>query len=121
MTRFNLDEGNRGEDIACEYLLSKGFVIIERNFRLKGGEIDIIATKDSTLIFIEVKTRTTLKFGTGLEAITSWKLKALVKSANFYKITHKNLPESMRIDVISLVLDHAGGVKSLEHIENITL
>ena len=120
MSRAKIDEGNRGEDIACDYLKNHGFKIIERNFRLKGGEIDIVATRDNILVFIEVKTRTSSRFGTGFEAITSWKLKALTKSAQFYKITHKDLPDAMRIDAISIVLDYDGTVEKFEHIESVT-
>lgn len=115
-----LDEGNRGEEIAAEYLKAHGFDIIERNFRIRGGEIDIIAIKDNTLIFIEVKTRTSSQFGTGFEAITPWKLKALIKSAQFYKHSHSNLPEAMRIDAVAVMLDLENNLKSIEHMENIS-
>ena len=98
-----------GEDKACEYLRKLGFKIIERNFRKGYGEIDIVAieeTKDGkVLVFIEVKTRTSNQFGTPLEGITYWKLKSLIKMAQFYKITHRNLPESLRIDAISVTLN----------------
>lgn len=135
MSRVKLDEGDRGESLACEYLKTKGFDIIDRNFRLKGGEIDIIAIDPSThstgsgqarsgpngiLVFIEVKTRTSYQFGTGFEAITPWKLKALIKSAHFYKVTHRGLPDAMRIDAISVVLDAEGRIEQFEHMENIT-
>ncbi len=120
MFKRKLDEGNSGEDIAAEYLKDNGFAIIERNFRIRGGEIDIIATKNNILIFVEVKTRTSTQFGTGFEAITPWKLTALIKSAQFYKVTHKNLPEEMRIDAISVLLASDNSLKNLEHMENIT-
>lgn len=127
MSKVNIDEGNRGEEMACEYLQSKGYKIIDRNFRLKGGEIDIVAVDPSTssgpngtLVFVEVKTRTSYKYGTGFEAITSWKLKALIRSANFYKISHKNLPDQMRIDAVSILLDSDGTCELFEHMENIS-
>lgn len=120
MFKRKLDEGNKGEDIAAEYLKDNGFVIIERNFRIRGGEIDIIATKDNILVFVEVKTRTSTQFGTGFEAITPWKLKALIKASQFFKMSHKNLPDQMRIDAISVLLTRDDSLKNLEHMENIT-
>lgn len=99
-----------GEDKACEYLKKLGFKIIERNFRKGYGEIDIIAVDPSTssaqvLAFIEVKTRTSDQYGSPLEAINYWKLKSLIKTAQYYKMTHKNLPESLRIDAVSVILN----------------
>ena len=120
MFKRKLDEGNRGEDIAAKFLADKGYKIIGRNFRIRGGEIDIIAIDNDTLVFIEVKTRTSNKFGTGLEAITYWKLKALIKSAEFYKLQHKNLPELMRIDAVIVMLDSFHEFDSIELVKNIS-
>ncbi|MDP2638450.1 MAG: YraN family protein [Candidatus Levybacteria bacterium] len=93
-----------GEDKACEYLKTLGFKILERNYRKTYGEIDIIALDNDVLSFIEVKTRTSNQFGTPLEAITYWKLKSLIKTAQYYKMTKPNLPESLRIDAVSVLL-----------------
>ncbi|EKD86098.1 MAG: hypothetical protein ACD_37C00477G0001 [uncultured bacterium] len=110
----------RGEDIASKFLKEKGYKIIERNFRKGYGEIDIIAVKDKTLVFIEVKTRTSNLYGTPLEAITYFKLKTLVKTAEFYKVLNPKLPEALRIDAVSVLLDNLGNVSNIEHMENIT-
>lgn len=113
-----------GEDKACEFLQKQGFKIIERNFRKGYGEIDIVAieeTKDGkVLVFVEVKTRTSNKFGTPLEAINYWKLRELIKTSQFYKMTHKNLPESLRIDAISVTLFNANEVETIELTKNIS-
>ncbi len=119
MSRFLKDEGDEGERLAAEFLSKKGYKIIERNFRIRGGEIDIIAIHDNTLVFIEVKTRSSNKFGTPLESITPWKLKALIRTAQFYKIKHKNLPEGMRVDAVTVEYDYSGK-PLIEHVENIT-
>lgn len=113
-----------GEDKACEYLKKLGFKIIERNFRKGYGEIDIIAVDPSTssaqvLVFIEVKTRTSDQYGSPLEAINYWKLKSLIKTAQYYKMTHKNLPESLRIDAVSVILN-GNNVESIKLTRNIT-
>lgn len=114
-----------GEDKACEYLKKNGFKIIGRNFRKGYGEIDIIAidssnSKEKTLVFIEVKTRKSNSFGSPLEAITPWKLKSLIRTAQFYKLIHPNLPTAMRIDAVSVSLSSNNEVENIEHIKNIS-
>lgn len=114
----------RGENIATQFLQKKGYKILERNFRKQYGEIDIVAidtTKEQKiLVFIEVKTRTSSQFGTPFEAITPWKLRSLIKTAQFYKLTHKNLLESLRIDGLSVQLSSDGTIETIEHAENIS-
>lgn len=113
-----------GEDKACEYLKKLGFKILERNFRKGYGEIDIVAIEETKkdgkiLVFIEVKTRTSSQFGNPLEAITYWKLKSLIKTAQYYKMTHKNLPDALRIDAVSVVLS-GNEVQNIEFTKNIS-
>lgn len=119
--RISNPTAQKGEKIARDYLLKKGYKIIDRNFRKGYGEIDIIAIKNNILVFVEVKTRTTNQFGTPLEQISYFKLKSLVKTAEFYRILNPKLPESMRIDAISVMLDNFGEVSNIEHIENISM
>ena len=115
--------GKLGEDLATEYLRKHHFRIVERNFHAKGGEIDIItidsSEKEPVLCFIEVKTRTSALFGTPFEAITPWKLQFIEKTAIYYTILHKNLPKSLRIDAISVILDKNNKVKEIEYMKNI--
>lgn len=108
-----------GEDIASKYLEKKGYRIIERNFRKGYGEIDIITTKSNVLVFVEVKTRTSNKYGTPAEAITYPKLKSLIRTAEFYKTINPKLPDHMRIDAILVTLNNNSF--ELEHLENITV
>lgn len=109
-----------GEELACEYLVRKGYKIIERNFRKKYQEIDIIAISDSTLVFIEVKTRRSDSFGSPFESITPWKLKHLVRLAQYYKQLHTSLSDYMRIDAIGIILSPNNKLENLEHLENIS-
>ena len=109
-----------GEDLACMYLIRKGYKIIERNFRKKYQEIDIIATGNSSLVFVEVKTRRSNAFGSPFEGITPWKLGHLVGLAQFYKQLHPSLPDYLRIDAIGILLSTNNKVEKLEHIENIS-
>lgn len=120
---YNISAGSNGESLATQYLLKKGYKILQRNFKARYGEIDIVAIdssqKESVLVFIEVKTRSSSQFGTPLEAITSWKLRSVIKTAEFYKLTHRNLPESLRIDAVSVLVNTDGSSK-IDHIENIS-
>lgn len=115
--------GKKGEDLAVEFLRKKGWKILERNYRKQYGEIDIISIdttkREPVLTFIEVKTRTSTQFGTPLEAITSWKLKLLLKTIQIYIHKHSSLPQRLRIDAIGVLLDKKGDVKSIDHLENI--
>ncbi len=110
----------KGENIAVAHLQKNGYSIIERNFRKGYGEIDIVALEKDTLVFIEVKTRTSTQFGSPLEAITPWKLRTLIKTAQFYKLTHSKLPESLRIDAVSVVLTSFGDINAIEIVKNIS-
>ena len=109
-----------GEEFAASFLRKKGYKIIERNFRKGYGEIDIIALKNKILIFVEVKTRISINFGTPFESITPWKLRSLIKTAQFYKSLHPPLPQSLRIDAVSVKLSHDNSVETIELLENIS-
>lgn len=80
----NTGTGNKGEDIACWYLKKQGYKILERNYRIRGGEIDIVARDKDFLVFVEVKTRYSHEYGSPAEAMTPWKIKYLLKTARFY-------------------------------------
>jgi len=120
----NQNIGKIGEEIAAKFLEKNKFKIIERNFKKRYGEIDIIAVdsteKNSVLVFIEVKTRTSGEYGSPLEAITYWKLKSLIKAAQYYKLTHRNLPDGLRIDAVSVRIGQNGDMENIEHVKNIT-
>ncbi len=109
-----------GEDIAVDYLKKKGYKIIERNFRKGYTEIDIIAVKDDTLVFVEVKSRKSNSYGDPFESIAPWKVKNLVKTAEFYKLLHPRLPDFMRIDAVGVFLSPDDRIQKIEHIENIS-
>lgn len=116
--------GKRGEDLATAFLEKKGYGIVERNFRTRNGEIDIVAIDQSekppTLVFVEVKTREGNAYGTPLEAITYFKLKFLVRTAMVYSTTHPRLPKSLRIDAVAVSLGSDGEMIDIEHVKNIS-
>ncbi len=113
--------GKKGENLACDYLRSHRYLILERNFQKRYGELDIVALKDKTLIFFEVKTRVGHRFGRPEEAVTPRKLHEVVQTAHYYKLLHPELPDAMQIDVIAIELDFDHTLISFNHIPNVTL
>ncbi len=91
-----------GEDYAVNLLIDKDYIIIDRNFRSHFGEIDIIAIHKDTLVFVEVKTRTSKKYGNPEEAVTPQKLKHIIKTSDYYCSTNNKLPKKKRIEVVAL-------------------
>jgi len=110
--------GKLGEKAARKFLKKRGYRIRETGFRCHHGEIDIIAQRKDCLVFVEVRTRSSLDFGTPEESITQAKKKKLVASALTYTNTHQNLPPLWRIDVVAIELDDKGKPKRIELIEN---
>lgn len=116
-----MNVGQKGEEYAREYLREKGFRIITSNFHARGGEIDIICKSGDTLVFVEVKTRTSDIKGKPYEAVTFPKLLHL-KHAAFYYITSQNIQNaSMRIDVVSIELNADQSIRTLQHFENVEM
>jgi putative endonuclease len=112
------ETGAFGERIACEFLGNNGYVIIEKNFRCPIGEADIIAQHQDTLVFVEVRTKTSRQFGSPEESITQTKMEHMRNVAAHYWQSHDNLPESWRIDVIAIEMNSSGCVSRIELIEN---
>lgn len=99
----NRELGNKGEDIACDYLVKNGYEIVERNKHFsKFCEIDIIAKFKNKIIFIEVKTRKNENFGTPMEAITAAKYKNIKTGVLTY--VSENRIKNYRIDAIAITL-----------------
>jgi len=116
----NLKLGKLGEEIATNYLRKNGYQILTKNFRSKLGEIDIIGLDHGVLVFVEVKTRWSRKFGPPEEAVTPWKLRSIIKTAQYFKMLHPEFPESLRIDVVAISLSSNKEVKEIKLIKNVT-
>jgi putative endonuclease len=101
----DLELGLKGEKQAEEFLKKQGYKIIERNFRLPFGQIDIIAKEKNTLCFIEVKARRNISFGLPKEAVSSTKQKKILKVALAYLKQKGFLNKKVRFDVISILYD----------------
>jgi putative endonuclease len=112
------DVGILGEKLARDFLKKKGYRIREVNYRCKYGEIDMIAEKKDYLVFVEVRTKTSLDFGSPEESITFAKKEKLIVLALAYVNDHQNLPLSWRIDFVAVELDQKGKATRIELIEN---
>ena len=110
--------GKLGEKAAQKFLKKRGYRIRETGFRCRHGEIDIIAQKKDCLVFVEVRTKSNLDFGTPEESITQAKKQRLIASALTYTNTHQHIPSLWRIDVVALEFDDRGKTKRIELIEN---
>ena len=109
----NRDLGSRYEEHAAAYLETRGYRILERNFRCCFGEIDLIARHEKYLVFIEVKYRKTEEQGSPLEAVTLKKQRTIFKVAQYYMVSHRiPMEAACRFDVVSILGD------TIEVIEN---
>ena len=110
--------GDRGEDLAEKYLKKKGYIVVERNFRCRLGEIDIVALDGRYLVFVEVKTRRSQSYGLPCEAVNRPKIRHLVRMAAYYTTVNSVEQRDIRIDVIEILVKEKAIY--LRHIENIT-
>ncbi|SOU86096.1 conserved hypothetical protein [Tenacibaculum dicentrarchi] len=107
--------GIKGEQLAIEYLQNKGYVIIEKNYRFKKAEVDIIAKKSDTLIVVEVKTRSSSYFGNPQDFVNPKKIKLLVYAIDNY-VNQKDLDVEIRFDIIAILKNKEGF--NIHHIED---
>lgn len=107
--------GNLGEVLAKEYLIKNNYQILETNFRTRIGEIDIVAKKDEIIVFIEVKSRNTIKYGEPLEAVTYKKMQKIIKVAQNYIVYKSRGDNQYRFDVIEVFLNKE---EKINHIED---
>lgn len=119
MEKYNKKIGFFGEGCAEKYLKKNKYAILEKNFYIRGGEIDIIAQKDEYIVFVEVKTRTVERFGSPAQAVTYFKRQRMIRAARVFLQRHGNA--YARFDIIEVFVKAAGEKFSLDrinHIEN---
>jgi len=114
MTRS--ETGKLGEDSVCAYLTERGYRIAARNYRIKGGEIDIIAENGDYLAFVEVKSRRPDSLVTGFEAVNKRKKGLIIKTAADYCCKHPSMLQP-RFDVAQVIIQE-GRVLSIDYIPN---
>ena len=109
--------GDRGEQMAAEYLEREGYEILHRNYRFGRSEIDLIARQGRTIVFVEVKTRRTAGYGEPEEAVTREKIRRIRRVASAYLAQRRIGECDCRFDVVAVLL--AGDTPTLRHTEDI--
>ncbi len=108
--------GLTGEQIALEKQKKKGYTLVFQNFRCRIGEIDLVMLLDTTLVFVEVKTRSSDFFGYPEEAVSKQKQEKLRKSAEYFLEETSILYKEVRFDIISIIQNHK--VQQIQHFED---
>ncbi|SFJ04344.1 putative endonuclease [Terrisporobacter glycolicus] len=110
----NIEKGKLGEEIALKYIISKGGKVIEKNYRTKIGEVDIIAKLNGELVFVEVKSRSNINYGYPLESVNYKKKRKITNVAKYYILDNSLENLSIRFDVIEIYFNE----KKINHIVN---
>lgn len=108
--------GKEGERLAEQYLKKKGYKIVERNYRCRGAELDLIVLDRRVIVFVEVKTRTGHGFGSPFEAVEFRKQQKMIRAAQYFLNEKKLHQRDARFDVVGI--SWPGGEPLVEHIEN---
>ena len=114
MARHNI-LGKQGEDEAVVFLEKSGYNVLERNWKYNGIEIDIVATNKDFLVFIEVKTRSSLNWGTPEDSVNAQRIKRMVTAADYY-VQENNYDLPVRFDIISIL--SKGNNFEIKHIDD---
>ena len=107
--------GEKGEQLAIDFLIKKGYKILERNYRFLKAEVDIIAQKENTLAVVEVKTRSTAYFGNPQDFVNPKKIKLLLSAIDHY-VVEKDLDVEVRFDIMAII--HQKNKTKIEHLED---
>ena len=110
--------GEWGEGLAARFLEGQGLTLLDRRWRCRQGEIDIVARDGSTLVICEVKTRTSEAFGSPVAAVTPIKVRRLRRLAAAWLEAHDHSASDVRLDVIGILADH-GGRPLIEHLRGV--
>ena len=120
MSNFNLLVGRKGEELAAKYLKKKGFRVLEKNFKNRFGEIDLIVFKKGLLVFVEVKTRVGSVDFNPEWAINFNKVSRVQKMAQVFLAQNKIDYQDLRIDVVCVCLSREKKLLKIDHYENMT-
>lgn len=109
-------KGRKGEEEACAFLVARGFRVLEKNYMIRGGEIDIIARADDTIVFLEVKRRSSLRKGRPAESVTPAKQQKIVTAAMHYLKKKGWYDLRVRFDVVEIVkMDGGTEIRLIEN------
>jgi len=119
MMTYQKKIGNFGEKIAADYLQELGYKLLDQQYTTRYGELDLVMFESGSVVFVEVKTRTTDTFGLPETSITQKKLERIQNAGLLWLQTHPEVNDVWRIDVISVILDHHNTVKDVQHFINV--
>ena len=100
--------GKTGEELACEELRRRGYAVLDRRYRTRSGELDIVARDGPTLVFVEVKTRVSVRYGSPFEALTPAKCRQVAAMAADYLVRRRPSARACRFDVVAVTFDQYG-------------
>lgn len=118
MTTSRIRLGKWGEGVAGRFLQEKGYVLLETNYRCRWGEVDIVAQEGDELVFVEVRTRRGVQYGTPEESVTAAKARRLVATAQEYLQEHNQDNAGWRIDLVAIKLDGDRRVQEIAHLRH---
>lgn len=110
--------GRTGEQLAADFLQQAGFRVLDRNYRCAEGEVDIVAADHRTLVACEVKTRSSVRYGTPIEAVDARKLRRLRRLAVRWAVSQGVIFDGLRVDVVG-VLKSPDGQFTIEHVRGV--
>ena len=113
--------GKIGENIAADHLFAQGYQLLDKNFIVRYGEIDLVMLEDDVVVFVEVKTRTSDAYGAPEDSVTPVKIEKLHNAALMWLQAHPESPDNWRIDVVAILIDHQNHVLDLQHFTNVYL
>ena len=116
MSFFRKRLGQEGEELAAGFLRKKGYKLVERNYRCKTGEVDLIVLDRKVVVFVEVKTRSDHSFGSPFEAVEARKQRKMIQAARYFLHEKKLDQRDARFDVVGI--SWQGDRPMVEHIEN---
>lgn len=119
MSLYNKDLGQLGEKIAADFLRNKGFSILNKNFHSHWGEIDIVARRNNTICFVEVKTRMGSSKGAPYEAINFYKKRSFKRAVQHYLLQNDFKDYKLTMDMISIELNSDKKIEKILYFENI--
>ncbi|WP_433614111.1 YraN family protein [Dactylosporangium sp. CA-139114] len=113
MTNHNQLVGGFGERVACRYLVSQGLVLLDRNWRSPAGELDVVARDGADVVFVEVKTRSSTRYGQPAEALVPAKVRRLRRLAQMWLAANDVRWERVRFDVIGVLVGRGVAIQHL--------
>jgi putative endonuclease len=113
--------GNLGEGIAADYLKDQGYLWLDSNFTTPYGELDLVFFDQDSIVFVEVKTRTSKTYGVPESSITQVKLERIQNAGLLWLEAHPDCVDDWRIDVVAILLNFQGDVEDIQHFINVNL